>query len=97
MLLPDVQIGPNAVVGARAVVTKNVAPGTIVAGNPARVISTVDALKTKMIRLWNEQKPPGYLSDLHEGTVYPPKAIQQAKQRDKEMLERYLRKSIDEI
>jgi len=90
MLLPDVQVGPNAIVGARAVVTKNVAPGTIVAGNPARVISTVDALKKKMIHLWNKQKPQGYLSDLHEGTVYHPKTIQQAKQRDREMLEKHL-------
>ena len=90
MLLPDVRIGPNAVVGARAVVTKDVAPGTIVAGNPARVISTIDALKKKMIHLWNKQKPQGYLADLHDGTIYHPKTIQQAKQRDKEMLEKHL-------
>ncbi len=35
---PNVSIGEGAIVGARAVVTKNVAPGTIVAGNPAREI-----------------------------------------------------------
>ncbi|WP_374951921.1 acyltransferase [Mucilaginibacter sp.] len=35
MLLPGVTIGRGAVVGARAVVTKSVAPGAIVAGNPA--------------------------------------------------------------
>ncbi len=35
---PGVTIGDNAIVGARAVVTKDVPPGTIVAGNPARVI-----------------------------------------------------------
>lgn len=32
---PDVSIGESAILGARAVVTKDVAPGTIVAGNPA--------------------------------------------------------------
>jgi len=36
-ILANVTIGENAVIGAGSVVTKNVAPGTIVAGNPARV------------------------------------------------------------
>ena len=35
---PGVTVGEGAVVGARAVVTKNVAPWTVVAGNPAREI-----------------------------------------------------------
>ncbi len=38
MVLPGVHIGRGAVVGAGSVVTKNVAAGTIVAGNPARFI-----------------------------------------------------------
>lgn len=35
---PGVRIGQGAVVGACAVVTKDVAPWTVVAGNPARVV-----------------------------------------------------------
>ena len=35
---PGVTVGEGAIVGARAVVVKNVAPWTIVAGNPARVV-----------------------------------------------------------
>jgi acetyltransferase-like isoleucine patch superfamily enzyme len=38
ILLPGISIGDGAVVGAGAVVTKNVMPYTIVAGNPAKVI-----------------------------------------------------------
>lgn len=36
LILPGVHIGRGAVVGARAVVTKSVAAGTVVAGNPAK-------------------------------------------------------------
>jgi len=35
---PGITVGDNSVIGARAVVTSNVPPGVIVAGNPARVI-----------------------------------------------------------
>jgi phosphonate metabolism protein (transferase hexapeptide repeat family) len=38
VIMPAIQIGHGAVIGANAVVTKNVAPYTIVAGNPARLI-----------------------------------------------------------
>jgi putative colanic acid biosynthesis acetyltransferase WcaF len=37
-LLPGVRVGTGAVVGARAVVTRDVAAWQIVAGNPARTI-----------------------------------------------------------
>ena len=37
-ILPGVTVGEGAVVGARSVVTADVAPFTIVGGNPARVI-----------------------------------------------------------
>jgi UDP-2-acetamido-3-amino-2,3-dideoxy-glucuronate N-acetyltransferase len=39
-VLCGVTIGESAVVGAGSVVTKDVAPNTVVAGNPARVIRT---------------------------------------------------------
>lgn len=38
MLLPGIHVGEAAVVGAAAVVTKDVEPGAIVAGNPARSV-----------------------------------------------------------
>jgi acetyltransferase-like isoleucine patch superfamily enzyme len=43
MLMPDVTIGPDAIVAAGSVVTRDVEPGTIVAGVPARVIGKVAA------------------------------------------------------
>lgn len=40
-LLPGVIIGENALVGAGAVVTRDVPDGAVVAGNPARLIKTI--------------------------------------------------------
>ncbi|MBV8856092.1 MAG: N-acetyltransferase [Acidobacteria bacterium] len=40
-ILPGLEIGERAVVGAGAVVTRNVPPGAVVAGNPARIIKSV--------------------------------------------------------
>ena len=42
IILPGVKIGPDSIVGAGSVVTKDVLPGTIVGGNPAKVIGTID-------------------------------------------------------
>lgn len=40
-ILKGVHIGDRAIVGAASVVTKDVPPDTIVAGNPARVVGTI--------------------------------------------------------
>lgn len=44
-ILPGVSIGENSIVGANAVVTKDVPSNTIVGGNPAKVIKTIDVEK----------------------------------------------------
>lgn len=41
-LLPAITIGSHALVGAGAVVVKDVADGAVVAGNPAKVINKID-------------------------------------------------------
>jgi len=41
-ILAGVTIGEKAIVGAGAVVTKDVPPGAIVAGNPARILRKID-------------------------------------------------------
>jgi maltose O-acetyltransferase len=42
IILPGVTVGPGAVVGAGSVVTKDVAPHSVVAGNPAREVGRRD-------------------------------------------------------
>jgi acetyltransferase-like isoleucine patch superfamily enzyme len=42
ILLPGVEVGENAVVGAGSVVTKSVPARTVVAGNPAKFIRNID-------------------------------------------------------
>lgn len=44
---PGVTIGENAIVGASSVVTKDVPDNAIVVGNPAKVITYLDATKFK--------------------------------------------------
>jgi acetyltransferase-like isoleucine patch superfamily enzyme len=41
-ILSNVTIGERAIVGAGAVVTRDVPPGVIVAGNPARILRKID-------------------------------------------------------
>ena len=41
-ILPGVSIGPNSIVGAGSVVTRDVPANSIAAGNPAKVLSTMD-------------------------------------------------------
>jgi acetyltransferase-like isoleucine patch superfamily enzyme len=49
ILLPGITIGDQAIVAAGAVVSKDVAAGTVVAGVPARVVSTVERYLQKTL------------------------------------------------
>jgi acetyltransferase-like isoleucine patch superfamily enzyme len=61
IILPNVTIGRDSMVGAGAVVTKDVPAGSIVAGNPARLIGRTEAYFVKAAATWELQRPPGYL------------------------------------
>ena len=49
-ILPGVVIGKDALVGAGSVVTRNVPDGAVVAGNPARVMASVEEVLKKRKR-----------------------------------------------
>lgn len=70
IILPDVKIGPNSIVGAGSVVVHDIPPNTVAAGVPARVICTLDEYiekyKQKMIPIRSKNR-----QDLrHELTCY---------------------------
>jgi acetyltransferase-like isoleucine patch superfamily enzyme len=44
-ILPGVEIGPGALVGSGAVVTRDVPGGTVVVGNPATPVRTIEELR----------------------------------------------------
>ena len=48
IVMPRVTIGPDSIVAAGAVVTKDVPPGVVVGGNPARILCTTEELVQKM-------------------------------------------------
>lgn len=48
MLMPGVRIGSGSIVGAGSVVTKSVPPGSVVAGNPARIVASRDDLMSRV-------------------------------------------------
>jgi acetyltransferase-like isoleucine patch superfamily enzyme len=55
IIMPGVNIGPNSVVAAGAVVTRSVPPGYLVAGNPAKPIMT-----TAQYAEWSLAATPEY-------------------------------------
>ncbi len=64
VILMGVTVGKGSIVGAGAVVTSDVPPGTVVAGNPARVICTVAELAEKRRKLRSEH--PEYFPDIED-------------------------------
>jgi maltose O-acetyltransferase len=56
LVLPNVTIGPNSIVGAGSVVVKDVPPYAVAAGNPARVICSLTQYKDKFERISQGKK-----------------------------------------
>ncbi|MDQ2096822.1 MAG: acyltransferase [Tychonema bourrellyi B0820] len=70
IVLRNVTIGPNAIVAAGAVVTKDVAEGDIVAGVPARPIGRVEDL-VKKLQAETQSLPWADLINSREGSFDP--------------------------
>ena len=76
IILSGVKIGDGAVIGARAVVSKDVAPYSIVVGNPARTVKSrfseyaVDELMKIKWWEWPDEKIGLYLPKLLSGDVF---------------------------
>lgn len=49
VILPGVSVGRNCVIGAMSVVSSPIPDGTVVAGNPARVLNTIDEFREKLL------------------------------------------------
>lgn len=49
-ILMGVTIGNNVVVGARSVVTKSIPDNVVVAGNPAKIIGTIEDYEKRMLK-----------------------------------------------
>ena len=72
LIMPGVHIGDNVIIAARSVVTKDIPDGAVVAGIPARQISTIDKfmedIKKKELVPTKKMLPPQkreYLRKLH--------------------------------
>jgi maltose O-acetyltransferase len=64
-----VTIGPNSIIGSGSLVTKDVPPGSVAAGNPAKVICSADEYIAKIKAISNEKKVFGhdyYIDSLDE-------------------------------
>jgi virginiamycin A acetyltransferase len=74
-IMPGVTVGHGAIIGTRAVVTKDVPPYAIVAGNPAKVVKMRfdDATIAKLLSLawwdWPIEKIETHMADLVNGNM----------------------------
>jgi maltose O-acetyltransferase len=69
IVLPNVTIGPNCIIGAGSVVTRDIPPDSVAAGNPARVICSIDEYIAKMETIRKSKKVFGsdyYIENLDE-------------------------------
>lgn len=67
LILPNVIIGNNCIVGANSVVTRSVPDGSIVAGNPARLVSTTEDF---LLRAQKKSLKIGHLSGKEKVLAY---------------------------
>lgn len=67
LILPNVVIGNRCIVGANSVVTKSVPDGSIVAGNPAKLVSTIEDF---LLRAQEKSLKIGHLTGTEKVAAY---------------------------
>lgn len=70
IILPGVTIGPNAIVGAGSVVSRDVPKNAIVSGVPAKSVGRLDMM-VQMLKIQNREFPWRALIEQREGTFDP--------------------------
>jgi len=72
IILPNVTIGINSVVAAGSIVVHDIPPNSVAAGVPAKVICTTNEYFERAKKIWEQQKPLGYMPELERGKYYSP-------------------------
>jgi acetyltransferase-like isoleucine patch superfamily enzyme len=68
-ILPFVRIGRGSLVGAGSVVTRDIPPGCVAFGNPARVTGEVEALRDIASRVPSEAPAAPASSSMEQGSL----------------------------
>ena len=69
IIMPNVKIGKNSIIGAGSVVTKDIPDGSIAVGVPAKVIGKTEEFKEKVIEEWKILNLKGNRSEWKEQLI----------------------------
>jgi maltose O-acetyltransferase len=74
LIMPNVSIGDNTIIGSNSVVTKSFPENVVIAGNPAKIICTLEEYKTKVKQDFDTSPQYGWSYTLGGGITADKKA-----------------------